>query len=70
MTQILINLVSNAIKFTDKGGVQIQADWFPDANTDITKVDSLLDLHSQREKSEGTNTPMINEIEKSDSGSI
>ena len=29
ITQIFINIISNSIKFTDRGGVVIKADWFP-----------------------------------------
>ena len=31
LTNILVNIASNAIKFTNKGGVQIHAHWFPDS---------------------------------------
>jgi signal transduction histidine kinase len=31
LTNILVNVVSNAIKFTNKGGVNIYAHWLPDS---------------------------------------
>ena len=29
LSQVLLNIINNSIKFTDRGGVVIKADWFP-----------------------------------------
>jgi signal transduction histidine kinase len=39
---ILVNLVSNAIKFTNQGSVSIIANWLPDSSTALTDQESLL----------------------------
>jgi signal transduction histidine kinase len=41
-TNILVNLVSNAIKFTNQGSVSIIANWLPDSSTALTDQESLL----------------------------
>ena len=55
MTNIIVNLVSNAIKFTSKGGVQVYVHWFPDTLLgNNTNLDSFVDnnlLDEQSEKS-------------------
>jgi hypothetical protein len=40
LTNILVNIASNAIKFTNKGGVQIHTNWFPDSTHPIEEIDN------------------------------
>lgn len=49
LTNILVNIASNAIKFTNKGGVQIHAQWFPDTihhTEDLDCDDSVFDYNA------------------------
>lgn len=52
LTNILVNIASNAIKFTNKGGVQIHAHWFPDSTQhtqDLDCEDSVFDINGAQQ---------------------
>ena len=44
LTNILVNIISNGIKFTQKGGIHVYAHWFPDCgpnNMDLKNEEEL-----------------------------
>ncbi len=40
LTNILVNVISNGIKFTQKGGVHVYAHWFPDVTQNNFDIDN------------------------------
>jgi|LauGreDrversion4_2_1035121.scaffolds.fasta_scaffold339157_1 hypothetical protein len=73
LTNILVNIISNGIKFTNKGGIHVYAHWFPDCgpnNNDLYNEDETpvrnISFKVENLESQQTHTGQVNQEERKD----